>query len=141
MAVKKLPKNIANIDILFCLSHMKRYFKNIAISIYCIDVSTSLEYTCLSSFEKKKKKKKREWITQLLHPTKNVTCSKPPLERGIMQNQIVPDQEIFRSFSTIAHSVQVVFCWYTVYLTAVHRVPLNSLHKIHSTIYVRVVPS
>ncbi len=35
MAVEKLPKNIENIDILFCHINMKQYFKN-------IDISTSL---------------------------------------------------------------------------------------------------
>ncbi len=38
-------------------------------------------------------KKNCEWITQLLHPRKNVTHLKHPLERGRMQNQMVPDQE------------------------------------------------
>ncbi len=44
--VKKLLKNIENIDILFCLIDIKRYFKNIdiLISYQChIDISTSLQ--------------------------------------------------------------------------------------------------
>ncbi len=33
-AVKKLPKNMGSIGILFCLIDMKRYFKNVDISIH-----------------------------------------------------------------------------------------------------------
>ncbi len=45
MAVEKFPINIEHIDILFCLIDMKRYFKNIDISIlyWYIDI-TDVKY-------------------------------------------------------------------------------------------------
>ncbi len=48
MAVEKLPKNIENIDILFCFIDMKRYFKNIDISISYgyIDIATREYWSC-----------------------------------------------------------------------------------------------
>ncbi len=54
----------------------------------------------------------------------------------------MPDQDTLRLSSTIAQIVfSVSSIEHMVYTTAVKHVPLDSLLKIHGTIYLRVVPS